>query len=776
MSNIVHVELTDTFNKQRQVLNQVVDSVNANPPLSAGDGISVSEGNEVSLKITGDGLSFDASGNLVGNDAYANLLTQVVVDPSVPLVSPTVASSTTISFPAFTVLFGKKVYYGKVIDDFEVVNVPSTTMTVESGEDGAVFVFVDNTGAIRQSLSSVTPGNSSVQCMLGSYFRLNNTIQEGSWKYTPWNGSTSKDSRFMNSSSISGGLLSVASANTLARGEVSIIYEGVNISTSLYLPNQISYEAESPYITKKMYPEYNPSDIDTSTIDTTHIYNITNETVDDISDEEGYIILIPGIVAPTGQDVYLMAQSPYTSSTYTQIYESMEAAEAALYGLELEFGNVASRVAWLGQSIIVKIGADNFNDKNQIRIVGDVPSIIKAYASMSGTGSPARVEGLTILANGSVVGVEASKNTIDFDDSFTVTNTSENSVTVSVVDEVTPKMSNCILYIPQDIKLELSLGTLTAKSGSRVYKSSDTTTPTYTLPADKTLTESTDGEYFVFYNGSALVAEALDAYDYSTLPAAYSLPLAMISVSGGSIAKVLKVFNGLGYVGSTMYALPGVVGLVPNGRYADGSLKSIKFRTTTLLTKTVVGTFGGSNIILNASTLDIAAEVEYNNDFNTLSVGNYIIAGSVTAEQGSIIDLEPRNTFHAIDYSDYKKIVDIQGRLLQQNMDTNWPLTTNPDEWPHTLFISTDSNLTISSVVPQFDSSDPKILTWEVVIQNTNPNAAITLTWPAVYQPFNSENLLSVVAPNTSVFMMMRRYSNNYTLVSHQGTQLNSTI
>ena len=262
MSEILHVELSDTFNKQRQTINKLIDYSNGNPNPIGGNGISTSSTNVISIKTSGDGLSFDASGNLVGNDAYPNLLTQVVLDPNGPSTVPTTITSTTIVFPAFDVIFGNKVYYGKQISDFETVHIPQTTMTVAPGVDGAVFVYVNDQGQILQSLNSVSPANSSVQCLLGSYFRLNNQIQENSWKYTPWNGSTSKDSRFMNNGSISGGLLQAATPTTLSRDAVNVIYEGVNVDETLYLPNQITYEAESTYVTKKLWPGYDASVLD----------------------------------------------------------------------------------------------------------------------------------------------------------------------------------------------------------------------------------------------------------------------------------------------------------------------------------------------------------------------------------------------------------------------------------------------------------------------------------------------------------------------------------
>ena len=787
MSEILHIELSDTFNKQRQTINKLIDYSNGNPNPTSGNGISTSSTNVISVKTSGDGLSFDASGNLVGNDAYPNLLTQVVLDPNGPSTIPTTITSTTIVFPEFDVIFGNKVYYGKQISDFETVHVPQTTMTVENGVDGAVFVYVNDQGQILQSLNSVSPANSSVQCLLGSYFRLNNQIQENSWKYTPWNGSTSKDSRFMNNGSISGGLLQAATPTTLSRDAVNVIYEGVNVDETLYLPNQITYEAESTYVTKKLWPGYDASVMDTSTIDTTHIYNITSEQVDDISSEDGYIILIPGIVAPTGQDVYLMGMSHYMSGTYDQIFPTMEDAESALYGLSLEFGNVASRVAWFGQSIIVKIGATDFRDKNQFRVIGSVPNIIRSYASLSGAGQGSRVEGLTIKANGSVIGLQSSKNTIDFDDGFTVLNSSENEVVVSVIDEVNPKISNCITKIPQLIKLELNSGTLTLKAGSKCYLKTDTTTPTISIGSDLTTTQTTNGTYFAIYDGSILTTILTTEYDYSTLPVSYSLPLALITVSGGSISSIDNIFNGFGFIGSTEFVLPGVKFLVPTGRNTDGTLKSTEYISESVITRTNSG-----------STATVYFALATNGSINTYEIGNYLydngtnrnysISGSTKtivndvvfakADQvsGGIITWTPRSAFHSVDYHDIEEIKSIQGKLLQQVFSTNWPNTTDPSGWPHNVIISTNSNLTMSTTLPSFDTSNPKILTWEVVIQNTNTTSPITLTWPSVYQPFNGENLISTIAPDTSVFLMLRRYTGNYVLVSHQGTQLNSQM
>lgn len=577
MADILYVQLSDTFNKQREILNQVIELVNTHLPLVESDGISEDHGT-LSVKIAGDALSFDAQGNLVGNDAYANLLTQVVLDPNGTSTVPTSVTETTVTFPEFTVIFDNKVYYGKKISDFTIVKVPETTMTVDPGIDGAVFVYVDTNGEIHQSLNNISPQNSSTQCLLGSYFRLSNKIQSGSWAYTPWNGATSKDHRFADAGSVSGGLLVPATSSTLSRASMAVLLEGVNASTSLYNPNKITYNIETPYSSKELWPGYDANVADSSTLDTTHIYNMSTNTVDDISTLDGYVILIPGVVAPTGQDVYLMPMSPKIGVDYTQIYPTMADAINAIYGYQVSLGNVASRVLWLGQCIVAKIGATDYTDPSQVKIIGDLPNVLGAYMSAASGGAGSRVSGITVKAEGSVVGDIDQKTILNFDSGFIVTNTSGNEVAI------------------------------------------------YTSLESATQTE-----------------------------------------------------------------------------------------------------------VNNGSTVD-----KYITPF-TLKNQSYLASKSYV------------------------------GSILQQRVETTWPDSQDPSEWPHEIMITTSSNFTFPSILPSFTDS---VLTWEVVIKNTS-SVSIAFTWPVQYQPFNNENLPTTLAPNTAIFLMMRKYSDSYTLVSVQGHQSN---
>ena len=209
--------------------------------------------------------------------------------------------------------------------------------------------------------------------------------------------------------------------------------------------------------------------------------------------------------------------------------------------------------------------------------------------------------------------------------SLNTTVTTLSSEVETIADSYVPNtyMTNCITKIPQDIKLELNNGTVTLKAGSKVYVpdgfEQDGTTRKYnkiTIAQDLSVTLSTSGtayidQVFVSYivdtntirvshiynsesgtgsiptytdNPHSLYYKLDTNYLYSILQDTTpnsSFPLAIVTrenyVSQDSVIKSIdQVFNGLGFIGSTLFTLPGIEGLAPNGRYSDGTPKSRK--------------------------------------------------------------------------------------------------------------------------------------------------------------------------------------------------------
>lgn len=193
--------------------------------------------------------------------------------------------------------------------------------------------------------------------------------------------------------------------------------------------------------------------------------------------------------------------------------------------------------------------------------------------------------------------------------------------------ELLGQISNCITKIPQDIKLEFVDGTLTLKAGSKLYIPNgfeeDGTTPKFDIlitEEDKNihgLTGGAEGDVFIFYAAegdtfiskryygitSGATASAPDAYSvwYNTTTnkilqtsdsgttwseAQITLPLCVITVSLSQILSLDEVFNGIGFLGSSAYSLPGIEMLFPIGRAENGKLKSRRSITETVQIRT----------------------------------------------------------------------------------------------------------------------------------------------------------------------------------------------
>ena len=170
------------------------------------------------------------------------------------------------------------------------------------------------------------------------------------------------------------------------------------------------------------------------------------------------------------------------------------------------------------------------------------------------------------------------------------------------------RITNCITKIPQDIKLELNNGTLTLKAGSKIYipngsgifdeviTSTDMTLSYTKLTLTKellllrnnqtaiehwTTTDCYSGNsqpletYHCWYNTNENTIKSTTdgGSSYSTN---LSLPIAIVSVDSTGILSIDQIFKGFGYIGSTVFTLPGIEGLCPNGRNEDGTLNNIK--------------------------------------------------------------------------------------------------------------------------------------------------------------------------------------------------------
>lgn len=155
--------------------------------------------------------------------------------------------------------------------------------------------------------------------------------------------------------------------------------------------------------------------------------------------------------------------------------------------------------------------------------------------------------------------------------------------------------------------------------------------------------------------------------DGSTWTSGYSFPICIGTGTNGSVTSIDQVFNGFGYMGSTVYALPGVKGLIPNGRNADGSLKSTEFTVDKVLDKSHPNQTW-DNLLLVVNPDDIGF-VDFPNNWNYIEQENkiisisdgsqksYAVAGKGSCASSKITSFTPKTVFHTLDYNDRETVV-----------------------------------------------------------------------------------------------------------------------
>ena len=240
--------------------------------------------------------------------------------------------------------------------------------------------------------------------------------------------------------------------------------------------------------------------------------------------------------------------------------------------------------------------------------------------------------------------------------------------------------TNCLTKIPQDIKLELNNGTLTLKAGSKIYKPNGVGNfDVITTTVDRTATQTNNGITLLMYNEAgylnfanpmgcvsgdtdSLAGQAwhnwydttnnqIKGYgsDPDTVYHTYSFPLAVITTSNGAISSIDQIFNGFGYIGSSIFALPGVSGLVPNGRNADGTLNNTTVSITSVQVQTLSGTYSDKDLrmsdngIATSGTSTVNYSASENKNYMAGAVISALTYGKISVSSDAITSITFKN-------------------------------------------------------------------------------------------------------------------------------------
>lgn len=250
------------------------------------------------------------------------------------------------------------------------------------------------------------------------------------------------------------------------------------------------------------------------------------------------------------------------------------------------------------------------------------------------------------------------------------------------------QITNCITEIPQDIKLEINNGTITLKAGSKVYNGNGvlkiTTTDISSINANydgqvlialskdfdvlligfvpgETVSElpTSTASFKIYYNTTdkKCYLDTTDGWQEC------SLPIALGTSTVSSWVSIDQVFNGFGFVGSTIFALPEVKGLSPNGNDSLTGIKknniisieNILTYTCPNITANVILDLYANKIAINSQafdkpTIDLIFFDEINNyNYAGLGISNDIWVGSARIENGKIVLFNPKHPISLVD-------------------------------------------------------------------------------------------------------------------------------
>lgn len=268
-------------------------------------------------------------------------------------------------------------------------------------------------------------------------------------------------------------------------------------------------------------------------------------------------------------------------------------------------------------------------------------------------------------------------------------------------------LTNCLTEIPQDIKVELSNGTLTLKAGSKVYVPNGVGKfDVVTIQKDVGGTRRSRGQEFLLSDENAAAAFWGKLYSGDSKPVAsgsyvwydtannvikatldggaswlsekFSLPLGIYTADGTRITSIDQVFNGFGYIGNTIFALPGIKGRVPNGFSTDGKPNSIELTTTKVSTRGVGANKNDYGAINTGSSIGLVPLADYKYDYitNTQSSAGTVFTNGLCAfiytsdSTGRITSLTPNTAFHATDYNEFAREVGRSAKVDEDNTFT----------------------------------------------------------------------------------------------------------
>jgi hypothetical protein len=180
------------------------------------------------------------------------------------------------------------------------------------------------------------------------------------------------------------------------------------------------------------------------------------------------------------------------------------------------------------------------------------------------------------------------------------------------------------------------------------------------------------------------------AIDTDETTSVFCFPLGICTITTDGVSVIDQIFNGMGYIGSTIWVDKGVKVLIPNGRNEDGSLRNIESTLTKVCVTTDTRVVTSGKLVLTPSSITnggahcvVASGYTYSEEEPTTarwykpSANMYYIKrdgvwnedkqvhiGDFSKTATSFTSFQPKQPFRAIDCSDKS---DISGWSMPSN-------------------------------------------------------------------------------------------------------------
>jgi len=135
-------------------------------------------------------------------------------------------------------------------------------------------------------------------------------------------------------------------------------------------------------------------------------------------------------------------------------------------------------------------------------------------------------------------------------------------------------------------------------------------------------------------------------------------PVCIVTLNSGSVEAINYIFNGFGYIGSSVFMLPGTKGFIPNGRSnIDGGLNNLEFITlNTIVNTDTTSNTGDVYLTTDGTFIYYDSNIDYNIITNkNTSNGSFVektIFAKIHRDSGKITSFKAKLVFLIADKND----------------------------------------------------------------------------------------------------------------------------